>query len=316
MTFVRSGAPPSCDLRSHLFLAALGFEKRATHASRIYGSWASHKLALAFPNQDIFSYEENRSYFEDAGFLTIRYSDEAWRDHCVEMFKAALSDAPAIDEKMFDFCVDISSMSRPMIADVLLLLRRLALIVGRPISAKLLYSPAVYVPPPAVEGPIVKSEPVVPEFAGWSTASGTPTIAVVGLGYEPDFALGTWEYLEATNLVAFFPTGEDSRYDEAVEKANEQVLKQIGAAQVWKYRVDDPVQLFVVLNTLVGGYAGAARPILVPFGPKIFAVTAMLVALVHFPAVTVWRVSGDQDALPVDREPNGKVVVLDVEVSP
>lgn len=316
MTFVRSGLLPSDSLRSHIFVAALGFEKRATHASRMYCAWASHKLALAFPHQDIFSYEQNRVYFEKSGFFVADYSDRAWFDRCASMLDAALRDAKGLDTKVFDFCVDISSMSRPMIADVLLLLRRLALKIDRPISAKLLYSPATYVPPPTIDGPIVKSEPVVPEFAGWSIASGAPTVAVVGLGYEADFALGTWEYLEATSLVAFFPTGEDPRYDAAVEKANEQVLKQIGAAQVWRYRVDDPVQLFIVLNTLVSGYVGVARPIVIPFGPKIFAVTAMVVALVHHPAVTVWRVSGDQDAFPIDREPNGKVVVVDIEISP
>lgn len=316
MTFIRPGLPPAVERQSHVFIAALGFEKRATFAACKYAEWSKRKVALAFPHQEIFNYGKNQKYFKQAEFVSLLYSDSSWREHCADMLEQAEGNQIEGAAKHSDFCIDVSSMSRPMIAEVLLLFRSLAVRKGRPITAKLLYSPAEYVPPPTVEGPIVKSEPVVPEFAGWSMASGAPSVAIVGLGYEPDFALGTWEYLEASSLVAFFPTGEDVRYDEAVRKANEEILKQIGDAQVCKYRVDDPVHLFIILNTLVSGYLGIARPIIVPFGPKIFAVTALLVALIHQPAVTVWRVSGDQDALPVDREANGKVVVLDLQISP
>lgn len=273
-------------------------------------------MALAFPYQEIFYYQENEKYFKQTEFVSVPYSDEFWQEYCADLLEQAEERELEGGAKRSDFCIDVSSMSRPMIAEVLLLFRRLAIKKKRPITAKLLYSPAEYVPPPTIEGPIVKSEPVVPEFAGWSMASGAPSVAIVGLGYEPDFALGTWEYLEASSLVAFFPTGEDARYDEAVQKANEEILKQIGEGQVYKYRVDDPVHLFIILKTLVSGYLGIARPIIVPFGPKTFAVTALLVALIHQPSVTVWRVSGDQDALPVDRQANGKVVVLDLQVSP
>ena len=58
-----------------------------------------------------------------------------------------------------------------MIAEVLLLLRYLARSSERLVTATLLYSPACYVPPSVDEGPIVKSEPVVPEFAGWSATA-------------------------------------------------------------------------------------------------------------------------------------------------
>jgi hypothetical protein len=97
--------------------------------------------------------------------------------------------------------------------------------------------------------------------------------------------------------------------------ANEQILTQIGESQVYRYRVDDPLRLFIVLNNLVSGLVRAVRPIIVPFGPKIFAVASLLVALEQYPNVTIWRVSGDQATPPMNRESDGKVVSFKVVLS-
>lgn len=94
--------------------------------------------------------------------------------------------------------------------------------------------------------------------------------------------------------------------------ANAQVLNLIGPAQVYHYAVGDPIRLFIVLNNLVSSFLRYSRPTIVPFGPKVFAFVAMLVALNHYPSATVWRVSGDQAAPPTERKASGRIISFDV----
>ena len=52
------------------------------------------------------------------------------------------------------------------------------------------------------------------------------------------------------------------------------------------------------------------RPIIIPFGPKIFALVSMLVAYMHHPSVAVWRVSSGRGLHPEDKTSSGVVVGL------
>jgi hypothetical protein len=52
--------------------------------------------------------------------------------------------------------------------------------------------------------------------------------------------------------------------------------------------------------------------LLCPFGPKMFALICMLVAQVHRPDVTVWRVSGGQSEQPFDHASAGMIYRLSI----
>jgi hypothetical protein len=88
-----------------------------------------------------------------------------------------------------------------------------------------------------------------------------------------------------------------SEYTPALHQANQSVVEMI-KGRVVGYDVDQPFDLFTKLESLIAGVGTRSNCILLPFGPKIFALCALLVACLH-PDAAVWRVSGAEEA--VDR---------------
>jgi hypothetical protein len=76
------------------------------------------------------------------------------------------------------------------------------------------------------------------------------------------------------------------------------------------YPLSKPLDTFVQLESFVFGITRTHNLIVLPFGPKLFALCAMLVGMVH-PEVAVWRVSGGEDR--IDREPSGELFGLTVD---
>ena len=221
--------------------------------------------------------------------------------------------ARAIEERnasdgAFSLLVDISSMSRPMLADIVYQLSTIER--ADEVLVTFAYLPSTFVKLAAEYAPVAVTEPVTPEYAGWTSMPERPITAVVGLGYEYDLALGTIEYLEPTAAWIFMPTGEDRRYDDAVKQANRDLRGMLSDDRAMTYQVDNPARVHAVLESLVYGLLQTSRPILIPFGPKIFSLCCLLIARTYAPAVTVWRVSGESYARPGDREASGKVVCL------
>lgn len=207
-------------------------------------------------------------------------------------------------------CVDISSMSRPMMAQVVFGLSRLRKI---DLAVEFVYCPAKYDPPPKSTMPIMQSGPVIPEYAGWSTRPDFASTLVVGLGYEYGRALGALEYLEPSAAWAFTALGDDRRYEKAVKKANDDLWNILAKDRIYEYKIAGPYDVACKLESLVYGLIQYSRPTLLPLGPKIFAIVCLLVAEIHYPAVTVWRVSGDQFETPTDRVADGNIVSFHVK---
>ena len=117
-----------------------------------------------------------------------------------------------------------------------------------------------------------------------------PPVLVLGLGYENDKAIGAVEYIEPAAIWAFEPTGHDERYSKAIRQANKTLWDVLPQEKRLLYSVYHPFDCFVSLESLTYGLVRESRPILVPFGPKLFAVCCLLVSFAH-PMVSVWRVS-------------------------
>jgi len=81
------------------------------------------------------------------------------------------------------------------------------------------------------------------------------------------------------------------------------------------YRVHAPVDCFITLESLIYGLSRTKNTILLPFGPKIFALCALLVASVH-PTTAVWRVSAGFQEEAVNRQASGYVYGLQVDIHP
>lgn len=178
------------------------------------------------------------------------------------------------------------------------------------------YSMARFSPPPEDDAPNVAAGPVLPSFAGWATDPGAPIALILGLGYELDQAIGAVEYIEPAEVLAFDPSGSDAEYAEAIQRAN---------AQLWSMGPKPPRRVtydpsrvfatFLLVEGLLVGLVRRSRPVLLPFGPKVFTLVALLATQFH-PACAVWRVSSGAAGTPVQRTATGEIVGLRARFRP
>ena len=75
------------------------------------------------------------------------------------------------------------------------------------------------------------------------------------------------------------------------------------------YEVLQPRETYFSLLSLVIGLLSNARPVLLPFGPKIFFAVSLLVAM-SVEEVAVWHVDGDNDATESLKQSSGHVVLM------
>jgi len=284
------------------FLAVAGYERRARFIAETIRPSAQRRVALGFADQKVLAFEGNRKWYAAGSFEYHELSDEGFQP----MIETLLHEIDAGDESVA-LCVDISSLSRLRMACIVAALMQYQ--NQRTISVDFLYAVARYSPPADKSEPIPFARAVLPFFAGWSTRLDLPTVAVVGLGYEPDKAVGAYEYLEATRVWVFVPSGEDQRYDNAVRKANAHLLSRLPPEQIISYPVDQPFSSFQSLESVAFGAKSSGRVVLVPFGPKLFALSCLLVGCIHRD-VAIWRISAGKYAQPINRRASGKIVGL------
>lgn len=281
----------------------LGYEERARHVASQDGMNATRRVAWEFRENRVLSFEENDRWFEKSGFERIaeeKGSPVQWiKDVCTHEGSNA---------EFVRLAIDISSMTRCRMAEWVDAASTCT--EEKNLELDFWYSMATFTEPIDEEAPNVAAGPVVPAFAGWATDAGIPTSLILGLGYERDQAIGAVEYIEPAEVVAFDPSGADTQYANAIKDAN---------AQLWSMRPRPPRRIsydpgqvfptFVALEGLVSGLVRRSRPVLLPFGPKVFTLLALLTARFH-PTTAVWRVSAGAAGTPAQRKASGTVVGL------
>jgi hypothetical protein len=294
--------------RYDLLIASLGYERRSRFVAESEKFQSDQKCAIGFGNCKVHSYRSNQRWFSQHGFNVTESSDSE--------FKSVISNALAVRRSDLSppakICVDISSMSRLRIACVLSEIVRM----GSPVAVDFVYSVAKYLPPVREMSQIESAGPVLDEFAGWSSEPQRPASAIFGLGYEHDKAIGALDYIEPAEMWAFQAVSADRRYDHATERANQFLWGELPREKKLTYHVSNPFDTFMDIESLTYGVSRHFRPVLIPFGPKIFTLCCLLVALVHKPTVAVWRVSSGENETPVDRVSDGTILGLRVGFSP
>jgi hypothetical protein len=209
--------------------------------------------------------------------------------------------------------LDISSMPRCVMAAMIAAFEDLPF-PHTSIEITVAYCLAKYVPPPnnQISNKVVK--PVHPSFTGFTIEPGLPVASIVGLGYEKGKALGAVEYLQSADWWIFVPTSEEAKYLRKVEMHNATILNGVREQQRFVYSVHSPLKVLTLLESLVASLVLTHKPVLLPFGPKIFFFCALLTALVHKRSA-VWDVSGDSEALRADVTPSPYVMCMQFELS-
>ncbi|HEY1394539.1 hypothetical protein [Roseateles sp.] len=195
----------------------------------------------------------------------------------------------------FSILIDVSCMSRSQMGYVMAKIKSIAIDI-LPAKVRLLYCLAKFVPPP--EQRISYNRRVAPvhqAFSGWTTSPGLPLEVIVSLGYERGKAAGAVEYLEPSGRWVFVPRSPEENYLKHVEIHNKELLGDRNKKFRIDYDVLDPVATYYSLLSLTKGLAQSSRPVLLPFGPKLFFALSLLVAACVEEAA-VWHVDADEDA--------------------
>ena len=207
--------------------------------------------------------------------------------------------------------VDVSCLSRQQMGAIFSEIKRLAL--SGPVDLQIGYSLAHYVKPTAQwSSSIRRIAPVNDEFAGWTAAPDDPIELIVALGYEKGKAIGAAEYLEPGDTWLFVPTSPEEKYLEEVQEQNKDLLQELNDKQM-QYGVMEPVDAYHSLLSLVRGTRRTARPILLPFGPKVFFALSLLVAMIVEEAA-VWFVDGENTTSTDQGQPSPHAVILSCRI--
>lgn len=207
--------------------------------------------------------------------------------------------------------VDVSCMSRRQMGYVMAAIRDIAAVII-PIRLQLIYCLAKFTRPP--ENPHIYNRrvaPVHPAFSGWTTSPGLPLEVVVSLGYERGKAAGAVEYLEPRKKWVFIPNSPDDRFLKNVTQHNKDLIAATSSSQLF-YDVLSPVDTYYTLLSLVHGLSKTCRPVLLPFGPKLFFSLALLVAMC-MDQVSVWHV--DSEELPTRQYPSNHSTSMECLIS-
>lgn len=292
--------------RYDIFIAALGYESRCVHAFGSLEIQASKKIAIAFTDQTVCAFEDNKKFFVKHQFNVREIGDSE--------VTAAIMSCVETDEA--NVCIDISSFTRGRLASILVALLAASKQFKRVLGVDFVYSFATYTPPPDEFAPINSSGPVCPFFSGWTNNPDFPSSLIIGVGYERGKAVGVVEGMEPSSVWVFLPEGGTGKYDETVMTANIELLASFAndKGKIRRYPVNAPYRLFTELEALVFGLSKESRPIIVPMGPKIFGLCALLTGLAHYPSVGIWRVSGGVDEPAVDRAASGEMAYLSASI--
>lgn len=283
-------------------LCAVGYENRARNVAKQLSIRGRLQLAVGFPDRHVSGYSENRRWFETNEFTYIEVSDSEFGESvCRKAFSSTSK------TQVLRIAIDISSFNRTRLATIVEWLSNSKEYCATAI-AHFYYSLASFSEP--THDPAVRNRhvgPVTPTFAGWSEDPMLPPYAVLGLGYENGKALGAIDHLEVSNALAFVPTSPVDEYLPALISANETLINTLGSDHVLRYRVHEPIRTFEMVESVVNGLLPNFNPILLPFGPKIFFVISLLVALLH-PECSVWRVSAGESESPSDRTASDHII--------
>ncbi len=295
-----------------VLIGALGYECRASYIPGLLRANSGLKYVSVLQEVPGLCFDSNRSLFHEWGFVELE-GDGALARKQIAIIADELED---VDNEYIRIALDVSSFTRARMAEIVLGICDLARAANRRVCADFWYAPGLFELPSDGDFITDVSEPVTPDFAGWSAKPELATSLVIGVGYEPERALGAVEYLDPAHIWCFVPVGDDPRFDRAVEKANESMWRSSPQAERIPYPVADPISTYVSLESLVYGLQRISRPIVLPFGPKIFSVCSLLIGIAYAPAVTVWRVSGGTQSGVRDCKPAGSSYCLPMSISP
>jgi hypothetical protein len=277
-------------------VASCGYERRSTYLARS-GLEGSRKLALVYGGPRTRVTEDNLRLLRCHGWEVHEYSSAG----------GTLSQCRAGCHRI---CVDISSMPRHVLADIVQWMW--CLLQADDVEVDFMYAPGEFKSSKlaAQQDEVLTAGPVSAFFRGDVRSPTFPIGLMVGLGLEPHRGLGLIEFLEPARIWALSGIGCDPRFDETLLGLQRELPSVDTDIVLMNYDVLSLGSLFVAIENVVFSKSHDMRMILAPSGPKILSLACLLVSAStdsYRPAV--WRVGAGAEGTGVDVVESGEVAL-------
>lgn len=287
------------DFAFDVAIVSIGYERRCRWIVEQSDLRAERGIGLEFGFLAEASYSDNRRFFEGRSYSII---PGLAKNTIGEISKIITACPKATNVRVF---VDVSAMSREMIANVVLAIEHARQIVSLDVSVA--YAPSKF-GGSYTSSPIRRAAPIKTELRGWSNQPSLPLGTIMGLGCEPGMALGALQYLEPQKSWVFWPESIDEEFTKELKNANTHI-GDIFDVTSFNYSLAIPNMARGRLEALLNALDGRYRLIIIPFGPKLFA--WLSVSTVVFEArqnIGIWAFSSKEHGNPVDRSASGHIV--------
>lgn len=289
-------------------IVASGFESRASFQVKKFRTLPKEKIALCFDNEvSDKTRKKNDLFFKSKGFELITISNE--QDN-IELLQTILDKIIySSSEDCIRIYIDYSSMIRNWYASIIYIVSNLR--TKKPISLFFGYSHAEFISSSHLD---VLNKVVEPLF-GYCNLSVPfkPTALVICLGNEKNRVYGLQEYFDAATYLFYSDASFDNEYSVEVEKVNFEILKSAKAQNVFRFPVHDLLYTDYLIENLCKVLLKDYRVVIAPCGPKPFILLSLINSIKFRSDIEVWRISPGSGLPKINREPNGRISVLEAK---
>ncbi len=290
-----------------LFILVAGYEQRSIYLPQKYEIEADVRIALAFEEKPKELHRKNNdAYLLAKGFRFITISGEE-NVSLEPLFSELIKNT---GKEHLHVLFDYSSMTKLWYSGLINYLIGDSKIRSN-VTVHFSYTPAVYNEPKISKN--VKFNGRVSFPSRKNIDSSKPLALIIGLGLDP----GRPEFVQkslkpALTILMYADPANDIKYVEKVLKYNQEIIEKTEVRNLLSYPLFDLEKTNQILTDLCLSLRVKYNVVIVPVGPKVLSLLALLLAS-RFPDINVIRVSPGSNAPAFERIPCSEPLVYSAE---
>ena len=264
-------------------IAASGFHYRCTYLSENIDLANTGKHLITYDDNNYINLrKENESVFIKLGFLPVTEKARSGKEIEKLLDKVCRNNASEI----LNIIVDYSCMPKIWIATILDFISKNELPQQR-INIFFAYTPKKFLPniKKIIDfiGPIIEPKDLLQNDKNLTL--------IAGLDNHYESILKLTKDINPQKIYAFVPDPAfDEAYSKSVLEKNKPLLEKIGYENIIKYPANKQEEINSILTSLCLEVRLNSRIIIVPLGPKTFALTSLLLSL-RYPDIKLWDIT-------------------------
>jgi len=285
-----------------LYIAASGYESRSIYMSGKLSGLNCTKVVLAYNDLSREMYRPS--------------NDQFYRENDFRFFQCDGSVSPDFDSifsqlegESIKLMVDISVMTRVWFFNLLKYLHDLE--DFSKIEMKITYCPIVYTEPVKIRQKIQLQKYSMIDFLNDNNRTNKDRALLLGLGIEKETSLYAYNTLNPDLTYLLYADPADRKeYVESIYINNHSLINQVQIKYFKGYPLNNVREIYRLLIDLILPIRENFNIVIVPQGPKIFALLSMILQI-SYPDIEMYCIRSKRRKI-VDREISGEIISLDL----